>query len=75
MELTVTVFADKLVGNPNFSGDYSSGFLNSSASTTLHRKASMLKYFKMRTTTHSSCDISIFVNKSIGSDCKSKVWL
>ncbi|TXG47089.1 hypothetical protein EZV62_026383 [Acer yangbiense] len=73
---SMTIFADKVIGNSNFEGDHRSGVLNFSASTTLHGKVSMLKYFKMKAASHSSCDISIFVqNETIDSDCKSKVRL
>ncbi|KAJ4703180.1 Late embryogenesis abundant protein [Melia azedarach] len=73
---SITVFADKLASNSNFLGDSFSGVLNFSSTTTLRGKVSMLKFFNIKASSYSSCDISIFIQKqSIDSVCKSKVRL
>ncbi|KAM7506228.1 hypothetical protein LguiB_005132 [Lonicera macranthoides] len=58
---TVVIEGEKLVLNPTFWTDYFSGCLNFTSSTTLHGKATMLKFLKIKATTFSTCDISVFV--------------
>lgn len=68
------IFADKLISDGNFLGDYINGVLNFTASTTLHGKVNLLKFFKMKATSYSTCEISVFVqSKTIDSHCKSRV--
>lgn len=71
---SITIFSDKLMSNSKFSDDILSGVMNFSSTTTLHGKIIMLKYFKKKATSYSSCDIRIFLqSQSIDSVCKSKV--
>ncbi|KAH7545781.1 hypothetical protein FEM48_Zijuj01G0130200 [Ziziphus jujuba var. spinosa] len=71
---TAKIFADELISDENFLGDYFNGVLNFTASTTLHGKVHLLKFFKLKATSYSTCNISVFVqSKSIDSNCKSTV--
>jgi hypothetical protein len=73
---TVNVLADKLITNPNFRGDFAAGVLNVTSETDLHGKVSLFKLIKMKATSYSTCDISIFLlNNSVISVCKSRVSL
>ncbi|GMY36944.1 Late embryogenesis abundant protein [Fagus crenata] len=73
---TVNVLADKLITNPNFHGDFAAGVLNVTSETDLHGKVSLFKLIKMKATSYSTCDISIFLlNNSVISVCKSRVSL
>ncbi|XP_023743780.1 late embryogenesis abundant protein At1g64065 [Lactuca sativa] len=71
---TVLVVGKKLITNSNFSKDMESKVLNLTSSTTLKGKAIVLKVFKKKATSYSTCDISInFVDNNATSICKSKV--
>ena len=73
---TVNVLADKLITNPNFHGDFAAGVLNVTSETDLHGKVGLFKLIKMKATSYSTCDISIFLlNNSVISVCKSRVSL
>ncbi|KAH9796467.1 LEA 2 domain-containing protein [Citrus sinensis] len=73
---SLTIFADKLISNSNFLGDILSGVMNFSSTTTLHGEVIVLKYFKQKATSSSSCDISIVLQSQIiDSVCESKVEL
>ncbi|CAN6546657.1 unnamed protein product [Malus baccata var. baccata] len=56
----VSILADKLVTNSHFSGDMAVGVLNFTSETTLHGKVNLLKVFKMKATSYSDCNISIY---------------
>ncbi|XP_031390588.1 uncharacterized protein LOC116203062 [Punica granatum] len=58
---SVNVFVDKLALVPGFGFDLLSGVVNVTASTTLHGRVKVLKLFKTKATTESTCDVSIFL--------------
>ncbi|XP_048438605.1 uncharacterized protein LOC125476467 [Pyrus x bretschneideri] len=56
----VSILADKLVTDSHFLGDMAVGVLNLTSETTLHGKVNLLKVFKMKATSYSDCNISIY---------------
>ncbi|XP_041026851.1 uncharacterized protein LOC121267035 [Juglans microcarpa x Juglans regia] len=73
---SVEITADKLLTNLDFWSDFAIGILNFTSATTLHGKASLLKLFKTKVTSYTTCDISIFIQtKRADSVCKSRVKL
>lgn len=71
---TVLINSDGFSKNPNFLGDFISGCLNFTSSTTLHGKVTVFKVLKHKATTVSICDISVFTKfQNASSLCKSKI--
>ncbi|KAI3740952.1 hypothetical protein L2E82_31427 [Cichorium intybus] len=71
---TVLVVGKRLLTNSNFRKDMQSNVLNITSSTTLNGKAIVMKVFKKKATSYSSCDVSInFLDNNTTSICKSKV--
>ncbi|KAD3336694.1 hypothetical protein R6Q59_028214 [Mikania micrantha] len=71
---TVLVIGKSLISNPNFLKDLATNTLNFTSTTTLKGKAIVLKLFKKKATTYSSCDVSLYIlEKNATSYCKSKV--
>ncbi|XP_052181946.1 uncharacterized protein LOC127794739 [Diospyros lotus] len=71
---TVKVIGENLISNPYFGPDLVSGCLNFTSSTTLHGEARVLKLLKVKATTTTTCDISIYVvAQNASSSCRSKV--
>ncbi|KAK1426582.1 hypothetical protein QVD17_15258 [Tagetes erecta] len=71
---TVLVMGKSLITNPNFLKDLAANTLNFTSSTTLKGKSIVLKVFKKKATTYSTCDVSIhIVGKNATSVCKSQV--
>ncbi|KAI3698111.1 hypothetical protein L6452_31223 [Arctium lappa] len=74
VSMTVLVIGKRLITNPDFSKDLGTKVLNFTSTTTLKGKAIVLKVFKKKATTYSSCDISINIHyNNATSVCKSKV--
>nr|GMC90962.1 late embryogenesis abundant protein At1g64065-like [Ipomoea batatas]GMD86364.1 late embryogenesis abundant protein At1g64065-like [Ipomoea batatas]GME20573.1 late embryogenesis abundant protein At1g64065-like [Ipomoea batatas] len=72
----VVVMADKVISDTYFLGDIFNGSLNFSSSTKLHGKATIFKIFKLKATTFSTCDISVFIKyQNATAACKSKIHL
>lgn len=70
----VLVIVDKLVSNADFPADYAMGCLNFTSSATFHGKAKVLNFLKIKATTYSTCDISVYVQfQNASSVCSSKV--
>ncbi|KAK2968135.1 hypothetical protein RJ640_001157 [Escallonia rubra] len=70
----VVIQGEKIVENPNFVIDFATGSLNLTSSTTLHGKATVLKLFKTKATSHCTCNISVLVEaQNVTSVCSSKV--
>ncbi|XP_059636078.1 uncharacterized protein LOC132278291 [Cornus florida] len=70
---SVLIEGEKLVLDSNFSGDYNAGCLNFTSSTTLHGKAIVMKFIKIKATSYSTCDISVFVHENNATSvCSSK---
>lgn len=70
----VLVNVGNLVTNYYFQADYASGCLNFTSSTTFHGKAKLLNFLKIKATTYSTCDISVYVQtQNASSVCRSKV--
>lgn len=69
------IIVDDLTTNTYFSADYNTaGCLNFTSTTCLHGKATVFKYFKIKLTTYTTCDISLFVKtQNVSSVCNSKV--
>lgn len=71
---TVLVIGKSLVTNPYFLKDLKTDTLNFTSTTTLKGKAIVLKLFKKRATTYSSCNVSLhIIEKNATSVCKSEV--
>ncbi|KAI3676698.1 hypothetical protein L1987_86311 [Smallanthus sonchifolius] len=71
---TVLVIGKSLISNPNFSKDRGTNILNFTSTTTLKGKIIVLKLFKKKATTYSSCDVSLHIlEKNATSVCRSKV--
>ncbi|XP_057497489.1 uncharacterized protein LOC130782243 [Actinidia eriantha] len=71
---TVEVIGDRLVSNRYFWVDHGAGSFNFSSSSTLHGKAKVLKFLKMKVTTHNTCDITVFfLSQNVSSVCKYRV--
>ncbi|KAH6773799.1 COBRA-like protein 10 precursor [Perilla frutescens var. frutescens] len=69
----VLLHVDALVTNPSFLADFLAGCLNFTSSTTLHGKAKVLNFFKIKATTYSTCDISVYIfTQNSTSVCKSQ---
>ncbi|KAK4439313.1 hypothetical protein Salat_0266200 [Sesamum alatum] len=70
----VLVIVDNLVTNYYFPEDYASGCLNFTSLTTLHGQAKVLNFLKIKATTYSTCDISVYVlTQNASSVCRSKL--
>ncbi|XP_027108724.2 uncharacterized protein [Coffea arabica] len=70
---TVVVVVDNFSSNPYFLVDLTSGSLNFSSTTSLHGKATVLKILKIKTTTFTTCDISVNVQaQNASSVCHSE---
>ncbi|KAA8520025.1 hypothetical protein F0562_014301 [Nyssa sinensis] len=71
---TVEIMADKLIPDAHFREDFAAGCLNFTSSTTLHGKATVLKLFKIKATTYSICDVSLFlIAQNATSVCRTKI--
>ncbi|KAK9068808.1 hypothetical protein SSX86_012924 [Deinandra increscens subsp. villosa] len=71
---SVLVIGRDLITNPSFLFDLASNTLNFTSTTTLKGKAVVMKVFKKKATTISTCDISLHIlGKNSTSDCSSKV--
>ncbi|KAL2483974.1 Late embryogenesis abundant (LEA) hydroxyproline-rich glycoprotein family [Forsythia ovata] len=71
---TVVLIVDSLTSSPYFLGDFISGCLNFTSSTTLHGKATVFKIFKKKVTTYSTCDLSVYIQaQNVTSVCHSKI--
>ncbi|KAF3613840.1 hypothetical protein BC332_05676 [Capsicum chinense] len=74
LNTTVLIDLDGFSKNPNFLGDLFSGCLNFTSSTILHGKVTVWKVMKLKATTVSTCDISVFTKfQNATSVCKSKI--
>ncbi|RWR93426.1 late embryogenesis abundant-like protein [Cinnamomum micranthum f. kanehirae] len=71
----VELMADQLSSSPYFLGDLSAGFLNFTASSTLHGKASFLNILKIQATSMTECYISVFLKGFTYSHCDSKITI
>lgn len=69
------IIVDALTTNPNFWEDYNTaGCLNFTSTTSLHGKANVINLFKIKLTTYTTCDISLFVKtQNLTSVCNSKL--
>ncbi|KAL3511301.1 hypothetical protein ACH5RR_030702 [Cinchona calisaya] len=71
---SVVIVVDNFSSNPDFLGDFTSGSLNFTSTTFLHGKATVLKLLKIKVSTYTTCDISVFINfQNASSVCQSKV--
>lgn len=71
---TVIVVGEKMVSNPLIWIDVFSGTLNFTSSTTLHGKATVLKFLKIKATSYCTCDISlVLLPQNVTAVCSSKV--
>lgn len=71
---TVKIFADKLLKDPNFLGDFVGGVLNFTSSSTLYGKVRILKIIKKKATSYSTCHISVFTRiRTANSTCYIKM--
>ncbi|KZV25090.1 hypothetical protein F511_43305 [Dorcoceras hygrometricum] len=71
-EVVVTV--DKLLSNSNFWDDYNAGCLNFTSTAVFHGRAEVLRVLKIKATSYSSCDISIYVEaQNASSVCRSRI--
>ncbi|XP_059294855.1 uncharacterized protein LOC132047896 [Lycium ferocissimum] len=74
LKTTVLIDSDGFSKNPAFSGDVASGCWNFTSLTTLHGKVTVWKVLKLKATTVSTCDISVFTKfQNASSVCKSKI--
>lgn len=70
------IYADKLASDEHFLGDYFYGVVNVTSTTTLHGKVGLFNMLKMKATSYSICNISIFVqDQRVDSICKTRVRL
>lgn len=73
---SANIYADKLATDEHFLDDYFHGILNFTASTTLHGKVGLFNFIKMKATSYSICEISVFVQDvRVDSLCKTRVTL
>ncbi|CAI9087802.1 OLC1v1021975C1 [Oldenlandia corymbosa var. corymbosa] len=71
---TVTVVGDNLFPDPSFWVDLNSGVLNFTSSVSLHGKATAWKILKVKLTTFTTCNISVFIaTQNASSFCQSKL--
>lgn len=71
IETTVVVQVDKIVADPS---DIFTQNFNFSSSTTLHGKATVLKFLKIKATSYSTCDIYLVTStQNVTAVCKSKL--
>ncbi|KAK4793136.1 hypothetical protein SAY86_023571 [Trapa natans] len=59
--MEIEVYTDKLISNPSFWGDLSTGWLNLTSTETLHGKIIVMKILKMHATVSNMCNIPIFM--------------
>ncbi|KAJ4840773.1 hypothetical protein Tsubulata_021340 [Turnera subulata] len=74
---TLTIYGDKLLKDDKFKRELFLGsILNFTSASTLHGKVTVLKLFKAKATSFTTCNVSIFV-QDLGAEsvCKSKVRL
>lgn len=79
-KVNITTYAnitgEKLVSNPNFLKDYTSGRLNMTSWAALHGKVNLLNVFKLDAKVLTTCDISIIIEpQGLDFKCKSKIKL
>ncbi|GMI89493.1 hypothetical protein like AT3G54200 [Hibiscus trionum] len=73
---SVIIFADKLVTGRDFWSDFFIGAFNFTSSTTLHGKVNVFKIFKLKGSSSSYCNISVFLhNQTTDSVCTYKIKL
>lgn len=71
---SVDLMGDKLISNPHFMEDVTSGIFNLISTADLHGKVTVLKFVKFGATAFSTCDISFSIKtQQIDSKCKSKL--
>ncbi|KAF3451684.1 hypothetical protein FNV43_RR07780 [Rhamnella rubrinervis] len=76
VSMSANIYADKLATDEHFLDDYFHGVLNFTASTTLHGKVGLFNFFKMKATSYSTCEISVFVQDvRVDSLCRTRVRL
>ncbi|KAJ8761798.1 hypothetical protein K2173_004612 [Erythroxylum novogranatense] len=74
VSLSVTVSANEILDNQNFSNDFLSGVLTFSSSSNVQGKATALKIFKKDAKSSTNCNITVFITaQQAQSDCKSKL--
>ncbi|KAG8385710.1 hypothetical protein BUALT_Bualt03G0073500 [Buddleja alternifolia] len=70
----VPVVMDSLITNPYFVADFFAGCLNFTSSSTFKGKATVLKFMKIKATTYSTCNISVYVvAQNVSSVCRSQI--
>lgn len=73
---SLNVFADEVSKSQGLLGDYARGVINFTSTTTLPGKVKILKLFKMKATSYSTCDLSVSVqDRSVNSTCNIKLKL
>ncbi|KAK8523138.1 hypothetical protein V6N13_113094 [Hibiscus sabdariffa] len=73
---SVTIFADKLVVDSNFWSDFLRGAFNFTSSTSLHGKVKVFNIFKLKASSSSDCNISVFLlNQTTDSVCTYNIKL
>lgn len=76
MTTSVTIFADKIIGDDMFLSDFMNGVLNFTSASTLEGKVKVFKLFKAKATSYSTCNISLFFTifeQHVESTCQSKL--
>jgi len=70
---SLTIFVDPTKFK-DLASDYSGGVINFTSTTTLLGKVKVLDLFKIKATSYSTCDLSLFVNdQTINSTCNSEI--
>ncbi|XP_047306340.1 uncharacterized protein LOC124909735 [Impatiens glandulifera] len=74
VDTTILVLANSMVSNPLFLFDFVAGSFNFTTSTTLKGHAIVLQLLKIKATTYTTCDISVFfITQNAISHCSSKI--
>ncbi|TKY71192.1 Late embryogenesis abundant protein, LEA-14 [Spatholobus suberectus] len=73
---SLTIFADVTKLFQDLLSDYFRGVINFTSTTTLLGKVKVLDVLKMKATSYSTCDLSLFIHdRSINSTCNTKIKL
>ncbi|KAH1091165.1 hypothetical protein J1N35_018422 [Gossypium stocksii] len=73
---SVIIFADRLAADSNFLNDFFAGVFNFTSSTLLQGKLNVFNIFKLKASSSSSCNITVFIqNQTADSVCTSKIRL